>query len=199
MHHVLDMLTSCISACADACGVSLTDDSSSNRVHVSLALAREELITLLWMLSELLEQHFGVRPDSDEAAQKGSDRGQQRCKGSKKQKQNSRKKQKQASRSGSSSSTAALSCWGPEVSEAFGCVSEALMVAGTSLCDDTSHRFFCNSPWCENMSGVSAAFQLVRGRACVCGGCLGNAQEQQQQQATAGGVHQEEDGVYAAR
>lgn len=49
----------------------------------------------------------------------------------------------------------------------------ALEAAGRALCAALPCRFCCNNPDCSNMDGVSEAFGLVRGKACVCGGCLG--------------------------
>jgi len=35
------------------------------------------------------------------------------------------------------------------------------------------NRYGCNNPACTNLTTVSDAFALVRGKSCVCGGCLG--------------------------
>jgi hypothetical protein len=54
-------------------------------------------------------------------------------------------------------------------------VSQGLKDAGESLCAALPTRCFCNNPACRNAAGVSAGFALVRGAACVCGGCVGSA------------------------
>lgn len=48
----------------------------------------------------------------------------------------------------------------------------ALVQTGSQLQPRLSSRYICNNLACANMATVSAAFQLVRGRACVCGGCV---------------------------
>jgi hypothetical protein len=54
-------------------------------------------------------------------------------------------------------------------------LASGLGVAGGALCTALPTRFFCNNPSCSNMAGVSAGFALVRGKGCVCGGCVGLA------------------------
>jgi len=48
-----------------------------------------------------------------------------------------------------------------------------LRVAGATLCAAVPSRHCCNNPGCTNLGTVSSGFALVRGAACVCGGCLG--------------------------
>ena len=52
--------------------------------------------------------------------------------------------------------------------------SRELKEAGDLLCAALPNRYFCNNPGCRNAAGVSAGFGLVRGAACVCGGCVGS-------------------------
>jgi hypothetical protein len=52
-------------------------------------------------------------------------------------------------------------------------MSAGLRTAGAALCAALPNRYFCNNPACGNAAGVSAGFGLVRGAACVCGGCVG--------------------------
>jgi hypothetical protein len=49
----------------------------------------------------------------------------------------------------------------------------SLKAAGAMLCSALPCSFFCNNPACVNVSGLSEGFMLVRGKACICGGCLG--------------------------
>jgi hypothetical protein len=55
-------------------------------------------------------------------------------------------------------------------------MSEALSSAGNVLCMALPNRYFCNNAGCRNVEGFSAGFGLVRGRACVCRGCVAGAQ-----------------------
>lgn len=48
-----------------------------------------------------------------------------------------------------------------------------LIAAGEALCAAVPSSACCSNPRCNNLSGVSAGFALVRGKGCVCGGCLG--------------------------
>jgi uncharacterized membrane protein YgcG len=50
--------------------------------------------------------------------------------------------------------------------------STTLNYVGKLLCEALPNRYFCNNPGCRNAAGVSAGFALVRGAACVCGGCV---------------------------
>jgi uncharacterized membrane protein YgcG len=52
--------------------------------------------------------------------------------------------------------------------------SSTLKYTGKLLCEALPNRYFCNNPGCRNAAGVSAGFALVRGAACVCGGCVGS-------------------------
>jgi hypothetical protein len=52
----------------------------------------------------------------------------------------------------------------------------AFTAAGEALCAALPCSSCCNNPRCTSLRGVSAAFALVRGQGCVCGGCLGLAQ-----------------------
>jgi uncharacterized membrane protein YgcG len=52
--------------------------------------------------------------------------------------------------------------------------SSGLKFVGNLLCEAIPNRYFCNNPGCRNAAGVSAGFALVRGAACVCGGCVGS-------------------------
>jgi hypothetical protein len=54
-------------------------------------------------------------------------------------------------------------------------VASGLGVAGEALCTALPTRFCCNNPSCSSTAGASAGFALVRGKACVCGGCVGLA------------------------
>jgi hypothetical protein len=47
------------------------------------------------------------------------------------------------------------------------------VAAGEALCAAVPCSACCSNPRCTNMGGVSAGFALVRGKGCVCGGCLG--------------------------
>jgi hypothetical protein len=49
----------------------------------------------------------------------------------------------------------------------------SLKTAGYALCSALPCSFACSNAGCVNTSGVSECFMLVRGKACVCGGCLG--------------------------
>lgn len=42
---------------------------------------------------------------------------------------------------------------------------------GELLCASLPGTFGCNNPGCTNVATASEAFMLVRGKACVCGGC----------------------------
>jgi hypothetical protein len=42
---------------------------------------------------------------------------------------------------------------------------------GSALAAALPSRFGCNWPGCVRLSGVSEGYGLVRGQACVCGGC----------------------------
>jgi hypothetical protein len=48
-----------------------------------------------------------------------------------------------------------------------------LIAAGELLCAAVPNRACCSNPKCTSLSGFSAGFALVRGKGCVCGGCLG--------------------------
>jgi hypothetical protein len=48
-----------------------------------------------------------------------------------------------------------------------------LAAAGEALCAAVPSSACCSNPCCSNLAGVSAGFALVRGKGCVCGGCLG--------------------------
>jgi hypothetical protein len=48
-----------------------------------------------------------------------------------------------------------------------------LAAAGEALCAAVPSSACCSNPRCTNLHGVSAGFALVRGKGCVCGGCLG--------------------------
>jgi hypothetical protein len=60
-----------------------------------------------------------------------------------------------------------------EATLAAGTVPKHLLAAGEALCAAVPCSACCSSPRCTNLSGVSAGFALVRGKGCVCGGCLG--------------------------
>ena len=45
--------------------------------------------------------------------------------------------------------------------------------AGEAMCAAVPCSACCNNPRCSSLHGVSAGFALVRGKGCVCGGCLG--------------------------
>jgi hypothetical protein len=48
---------------------------------------------------------------------------------------------------------------------------DALQCFGSALAAALPSRFGCNWPGCVRLSGVSEGYGLVRGQACVCGGC----------------------------
>ena len=48
---------------------------------------------------------------------------------------------------------------------------DALQDFGSALAVSLPSRFGCNWPGCVRLSGVSEGYGLVRGQACVCGGC----------------------------
>jgi hypothetical protein len=50
---------------------------------------------------------------------------------------------------------------------------KCLCTAGEALCAAVPSSACCSNPRCTNLDGVSAGFALVRGKGCVCGGCLG--------------------------
>lgn len=52
-------------------------------------------------------------------------------------------------------------------------VAGALQAASSALAAAVPCSYTCNNLSCSNLSTVSEAFALVRGKACVCGGCLG--------------------------
>lgn len=52
----------------------------------------------------------------------------------------------------------------------------ALMRRGQLLSVLIPSRYCCNNPGCGNMAGPSESFHLVRGRSCICGGCVGQQQ-----------------------
>ena len=60
-----------------------------------------------------------------------------------------------------------------EATLAAGTVPKHLLAAGEALCAAVPSSTCCSNPRCTNLSGVSAGFALVRGKNCVCGGCLG--------------------------
>lgn len=59
-----------------------------------------------------------------------------------------------------------------EVQKAVGDFGEVLYALGEALCAQLPTRFCRNNPYCDNVATASEAFCLVRGAACVCGGCL---------------------------
>jgi hypothetical protein len=48
---------------------------------------------------------------------------------------------------------------------------EHLKRFGSALAAALPSRFGCNWPGCVRLSGASEGYGLVRGQACVCGGC----------------------------
>jgi hypothetical protein len=48
---------------------------------------------------------------------------------------------------------------------------DALQGLASALAAAVPSRFGCNWPGCVRLSGVSEGYGLVRGQACVCGGC----------------------------
>ena len=52
-------------------------------------------------------------------------------------------------------------------------VASHCVAAGEALCAVMPCSACCNNPRCSSLDGVSASFALVRGKGCVCGGCLG--------------------------
>jgi len=48
----------------------------------------------------------------------------------------------------------------------------ALQDSARVLLAAVPNRYGCNNPACTNLATVSDAFALVRGKSCVCGGCL---------------------------
>jgi len=65
-------------------------------------------------------------------------------------------------------------------------LSSAMLSASDILWAAIPSRYSCNNPTCLNVSGVSESFALLRGKACVCGGCL--AMGESHQPATAAGA-----------
>jgi hypothetical protein len=61
-----------------------------------------------------------------------------------------------------------------EAFRALSAVCRTMKSVGEDLCAVLPNRYFCNNPGCRNAAGVSAGFALVRGAACVCGGCVGS-------------------------
>ena len=55
----------------------------------------------------------------------------------------------------------------------FDSLPTVVSAAGEALCAALPSSACCSNPRCANLSGVSAGFALVRGKGCVCGGCLG--------------------------
>jgi len=53
---------------------------------------------------------------------------------------------------------------------------EALLRMGQLLSVIIPSRYCCNNPGCGNMAGPSESFHLVRGKSCVCGGCVSQQQ-----------------------
>jgi hypothetical protein len=53
----------------------------------------------------------------------------------------------------------------------LGGLADALQGYGSALTAALPSRFGCNWPGCVRLSGVSEGYGLVRGQACVCGGC----------------------------
>jgi hypothetical protein len=53
----------------------------------------------------------------------------------------------------------------------LGPLADALQGYGSALAAWVPSRFGCNWPGCVRLSGVSEGYGLVRGQACVCGGC----------------------------
>jgi len=51
-------------------------------------------------------------------------------------------------------------------------LARVLYTQGLRLCAASPSAFSCNNPLCRNLASVSKAFELVRGKGCVCGGCL---------------------------
>jgi hypothetical protein len=64
-------------------------------------------------------------------------------------------------------------------------LSRVLLCVGQGLCGSVPCSFCCNNPACSNLGGVSEAFALVRGKGCVCGGCLGGLEGQDRRGAVA--------------
>jgi hypothetical protein len=56
---------------------------------------------------------------------------------------------------------------------AFSGVAAALQAASSALAAAVPCSYTCNNNHCRNLSTVSEGFALVRGKGCVCGGCLG--------------------------
>jgi hypothetical protein len=50
-------------------------------------------------------------------------------------------------------------------------LAEVIESFGSALAASLPSRFGCNWPGCVRLSGVSEGYGLVRGQACVCGGC----------------------------
>jgi hypothetical protein len=59
-----------------------------------------------------------------------------------------------------------------QATAAAGEIASQCLAAGEALCAVPCSAC-CNNPRCSSLDGVSASFALVRGKGCVCGGCLG--------------------------
>lgn len=62
---------------------------------------------------------------------------------------------------------------------------DGLSRTGEILTSRLTSSYLCSNPQCANMATCSAAFQLVRGKACVCGACVASLQQQQRPQLNA--------------
>jgi hypothetical protein len=62
---------------------------------------------------------------------------------------------------------------GKAIGTAFQGVAAALKAASKALAAAVPCSYTCNYWGCRNLSTVSEGFALVRGKGCVCGGCLG--------------------------
>lgn len=51
-------------------------------------------------------------------------------------------------------------------------LAQELLKLGSLLCTALPGAFYCNNPGCTNLATVSEGFALVRGKACICSGCL---------------------------
>lgn len=51
-------------------------------------------------------------------------------------------------------------------------LAQELLKLGSLLCTALPGAFYCNNPGCTNLATVSEGFALVRGKACICAGCL---------------------------
>jgi hypothetical protein len=60
-----------------------------------------------------------------------------------------------------------------QATAAAGKIASQCLAAGEALCAVVPYSACCNNTRCSSLDGVSASFALVRGKGCVCGGCLG--------------------------